>query len=112
MDNILSGTATAGQTGPGSDVNKGVLRIPYSSSITSSVYLVSYTGHSFGEYCPSAETQLGYSTAQTDLASLGESYPSAETQLVYSTDPADWATLGESYPSTEIQLMYSTTPAD
>ena len=62
----------AGRTGPGSNDNAGVLRIPQSSSITgisSSDSLVSYPGHSLG----------------------GRSYPSAEVQSVYSTAPADWA---------------------
>ena len=60
-----------GQSGPGSDGNEGVLRIPQSSSIAGtspSDCLVSYPGHS-----------------------LGSSYPSAEVQSVYSTAPADWA---------------------
>ena len=63
-----------GQSGPGSNGNEVVLRIPQSSSITEaslSDCLVSYPGH---------------------LLKAG-SYPSAEMQLVYSTTPADWATL-------------------
>ena len=46
----LSGATTLGQSGPGSDGNEGVLRIPQSSSIAGtspSDYLVSYPGHSF-----------------------------------------------------------------
>ena len=68
----LSGATTPGQSGPGSNGNKGVLHIPQSSSSTGaspSDCLVSYPGHS-----------------------LGESYPSVEMQSVYSTAPADWAT--------------------
>ena len=60
-----------GQSGPGSDGNEGVLRIPQSSCITGtspSDCLVSYPGHSFGVF-----------------------YSSAEVQSVYSTAPADWA---------------------
>ena len=67
----LSGATTPGQSGPGSNVNEGVLRIPQSSSITGispSDCLVSYPGH---------------------LCVKG-AYPSAEVQSVYSTDPADW----------------------
>ena len=70
-DKLLSSATTTGQSRPGSDGNKGVLRIPQSSYITgtsSSDCLVSYPGHM-----------------------LGESYPSAEKQSVYSTAPADWA---------------------
>ena len=66
-----------GQSGPGSDGNEEVLRIPQSSSIAGtspSDCLVSYPGHS-----------------------LGGSYPSAEVQSVYSTAPADWAIQGYSY---------------
>ena len=68
----LSGATTPGQSRPGSDGNKGVLRIPQSSSIagtTPSNCLVSYPRHSL----------------------RGGSYPSAEKQSVYSTVPADWA---------------------
>ena len=45
----LSGATTLGQSGPGSDRNEGVLRIPQSSSITGtslSDRLMSYLGHS------------------------------------------------------------------
>ena len=69
-DRALSGATTPGQSGPGSDSNEGVLRIPQSSSTagTSSDFLVPYQGHS-----------------------LGGSYSSAEVQSVYSTALADWA---------------------
>ena len=69
---ILSGATTPGQSGPGSNGNEGVLRIPHSSSTAGtspSDCLVSYLGHSLGK----------------------GSYPSAEVQSVYSTAPADWA---------------------
>ena len=68
----LLGATTPGQSGPGSDGNKGVLRIPQSTSITEispSDRLVSYLGHSLA----------------------GRAYPLAEKQSVYSTAPADWA---------------------
>ena len=71
----LSGATIPGQSGPGSNGNEGVLRIPQSPSITGtspSDCLVSYLGHS-----------------------LGGSYPSAELQSVYSTAPANWATFSE-----------------
>ena len=51
----LSDATTPGQSGPGSDNNEGVLRIPQSSSITatsSSDCLMSYPGHSFGSLIP------------------------------------------------------------
>ena len=69
----LSGATTPGQSGPGSDGNEVVLRIPQSSSTartSPSDCLVSYPGHS-----------------------LGGSYPSAKVQSVYSTAPADWANI-------------------
>ena len=68
----LSGATTPGQSGPGSNGNEWVLRIPQSSSIAGtspSDCLMSYPGHSLGR----------------------GSYPSAEKQSVYSTAPADWA---------------------
>ena len=34
IDRALSGAATLGQSGPGSDANEGVLRIPQNSCIT------------------------------------------------------------------------------
>ena len=51
IDRILSGVTTPGQSGPGSDSNERVLRIPQSSSITGtspSDCLVLYPGYSFG----------------------------------------------------------------
>ena len=62
----LSGATTLGQSGPGSNGDKGVLCIPQSSSITGtslSDYLVLYPGHSLGGSYPSAEVQSVYSTA-------------------------------------------------
>ena len=72
IDRTLASATTPSQSGPGSNVNERVLRIPQSSSITGALQsdcLMSSTGHS-----------------------LRESYPSEEMQLVYSTAPADWAT--------------------
>ena len=51
IDRNLSGTTTPGQSGPGSDSNEGVLRIPQTPSITGtspSYCLVSYPGHLLG----------------------------------------------------------------
>ena len=51
----LSGATTLGQSGPGSDDNEGVLRIPQSSTIagtSTSDCLVSYPGHSLGGVLP------------------------------------------------------------
>ena len=82
----LSGATTPGQSGPGSNGNEGVLRIPQSSSTAGtspSDCLVSYAGHSLG----------------------GGSYPSAEVQSVYSTAPADWATMHLSDSSFIAQLL-------
>ena len=67
----IPGASYPGLSGPGSDGNKLVLRIPQSSSIartSPSDCLVSYPGHTM---------RVG-------------SFPSAEKYLVYSTDPADW----------------------
>ena len=51
IDRTLSGATTPGQSGPGSNGNEGVLRIPQGPSITGtspSDCLVSYPGHSLG----------------------------------------------------------------
>ena len=51
----LSGATTSGQSGPGSDGNEGVLRIPQSSSTAGtspSDCLVSYPGHLLGGVLP------------------------------------------------------------
>ena len=63
IDRTLSGATTPGQSGPGSDGNEGVLRIPQSISITvvsPSDCLMSYPEHLMGSY-PSAEMQSVYS---------------------------------------------------
>ena len=60
-----SGTTTPGKSGPASDGNEGMLRIPQSSSITEaspSDCLASYLGYSLGESYPSAEVPSVYST--------------------------------------------------
>ena len=51
MDRILAGATALSQSGPGSDGNERVLRIPQSSSINGASSLdglVSYPGHSSG----------------------------------------------------------------
>ena len=56
----LSDATTLGQSGPGSNGNKGILYITQSSSITEaspSDYLVSYQGDSLEEFYSSAEMQ-------------------------------------------------------
>ena len=67
IDSTLSGATTSGQSGPGSNGNKGVLCIPQSSNITGaspSDCLVSYPGHVLGESV--------YSAALADWANLTE----------------------------------------
>ena len=54
IDRALSGATILDQSGPGSDGNEGVLRIPQSSGITGaspSDCLVSYPGHSLVLVC-------------------------------------------------------------
>ena len=54
----LSGATTLGKSGPGSNGNEGVPRIPQGPSITGtspSDCLVLYPGHSLGGGYPSAE---------------------------------------------------------
>ena len=85
----LKSATTPGQSGSGSDGNKGALIISQSPCITGaspSDCLMSYPGHS-----------------------LGESYPSAEMQSLYSATPADWAYM---YPEKGdyIVFVYNTNP--
>ena len=71
IDRSLSDATTQGLSGSWSDGIKGVLYIPYNSSITGtslSDCFVSYTGHTWGG-----------------------SFHSAEVQSMYSTTPANWA---------------------
>ena len=72
MHRTLSGATTPGQSGPGIDINEGVVYILQSSSITytsPSYCLVSYQGHLL---------EKGF-------------YPSAVKQSVYYTASANWA---------------------
>ena len=55
IDRTLSGTTTPEQSWTGREGNEDVLRIPQSSSITgtsSSDCLVTYPGHSLGDFTP------------------------------------------------------------
>ena len=65
----LPGTTTPDQSGPGSNGNEEVLRIPQGPNITRtspSDCLVSYPGHSLGGSYPSAEVQSVNSIALAD----------------------------------------------
>ena len=71
IDKPLSGATTLGQSRPGSDRNKGVVRIFQSSRISwvsRSNCLVFWTTHSLREPYPSAEKQLVYSAVPNDRA--------------------------------------------
>ena len=61
IDRTLSDTTTPGQSGPESDGNERVLRIPQSSCITES-----YLRHSLGWFYPFIEMQFGafYNSSQ------------------------------------------------
>ena len=64
IDKALLGATTPGQSGPGSDGNKGVLRIPQSSRFTEaspSDYLLSYQDNRWGSL-------LVYSAVSADCA--------------------------------------------
>ena len=67
IDTPLYSSTIPSQSGPESNSNKGVLRIPQSSSITGA-------------------------SSSYRLVSLEESYPSVVIQSVYSAVPVDWAT--------------------
>ena len=67
----LSGTTSLGQSWPGSDDNKGVLRISQNLGITGaspSDFLVSYQDTRWKGSYPAAEKQSMYSTAPNDWA--------------------------------------------
>ena len=95
IDGILSGATTPGQSGPGCDVNEGVLRISQSSCITrssASDSLVLFSGHSLtlGREAVGvfhSHTRLSYRTLI-----FWDGYSSAHMQSVYFTDPPDWVT--------------------
>ena len=106
IDRTLSGATALGQSEPGSDGNEGVLCIPQGSIVTKATpsdCLVSYPGYLLEESYLSAEMQLVYSAAQSDMAEMvfmsypGHSFiwggvtPSVEIQSVCSAAPADWA---------------------
>ena len=77
MDRTLSGATTPGQSGPGSDGNERVLRIPQSSSIaeaSSLDCLVSYPGHSLGDFYPFEEMPSVYSATPADCAGFQEGF--------------------------------------
>ena len=70
IDRNLSDATTSGQSGTGSDGNKGAFCILQSSRITGaspSDFLVSYLGHSLREFYPFAEMQSVQSTAPDRL---------------------------------------------
>ena len=107
-------STTLGQSGPGSDGNEGVLRIPKSSSITRTstwlFWVISRT-HVFvwGGAYSSAEKQSVHYTASADWATRWWGYPSAVKQSVCSVDLASrwW-----DYPSAEKQSVYFIALAD
>ena len=92
VDRTLSDATTPGQSGPGSDGNEVVLRIPQSSSITGaspSDCLVSYPGHLLGGgVLPLWRDAVSVFYSSSQKGYLEESYPSAVMQLVYSTATA------------------------
>ena len=62
IDNAQPGATTPGESGPGSDGNEGIFRIPQSSSITGTSpwdCLVSYPGQSVGGLLPSCGDAVG-----------------------------------------------------
>ena len=78
---MLSGPTIPCQSGPGSNDNEGVLRIPPNPSITEASpldCLASYTGHSLCESYPCAEAQSEYSTAPADRQREGNIYEERE----------------------------------
>ena len=69
----LSSATTPGQSGPGSDGNEGVLRIPQSSSTAGtspSDCLVSYPGHSLRGVLPLCREAVGVFYSPSRLGNL------------------------------------------
>ena len=62
---VLSGATIPDQSGPGSNGNEGVLRIPQRSSIK---LFNGISGHTLEGFLPSAEVQSMYSTVPNDWA--------------------------------------------
>ena len=100
IDRTLLSVTNTGQSRSGSDSKKRVLRIPQSSNVTrasSSDCLVSYPGHSLGEYNLSAEmqsedTHWGSLTPQQRCSQrtlIGRVLPSAEMQ----SEDTHWGSL-------------------
>ena len=77
IDRTLTGTPTPGQSGPGSNGSKKVLRIPQSSSIAGtspSDCLVSYLGHSLWGFLPLCRQAIGVFCSSTRLAPAYNEY--------------------------------------
>ena len=73
IDRTYSGATASDQSEPGSDVDKGVLRISQDSSITEASSLdclESDRGHSLGESYPSIDMQVVYYTAPANKARI------------------------------------------
>ena len=71
IDRHIPGATTSGQSGPGSNDNKGAHRVAQRSNITEaspSDCLGSYPEHSLGECYSTVEMQLVHSTASADWA--------------------------------------------
>ena len=74
IDRTLSVATTPDESATGGDDNEGVFPIPKSSRITESLpsdCLVSYLGHSLGEFYSPAGMQSVYSAAPADLPTNG-----------------------------------------
>ena len=84
INKTFPGATTPGQSGPGRDVNEGVLRIPQRPSITGALpsdCLMSYPRHSLEESYPSSEIQSVYSTTPADRAGFSYLHLSAKYKL-------------------------------
>ena len=79
IDRNLSGATTPHRSGPGSDDNEGLLRIPQSSSITGASLwdcLVSYPEHSLGRGLTHCRSAVGVFYSSSRLGSKRVSSPS------------------------------------
>ena len=90
MDRALSGATTPGQSGPGSDGNEGVLRIPQSSNTAGtspSDCLVSYPGYSLGGGgLPLCSEAVGVFYSPSQLGKFGDVLPPTKIEHNFTHD--------------------------
>ena len=83
----LSGATIPGQSGPGSNGNEGVLRIPQSSSITGtspSDCLVLYPGHLLGEVLTLSREAVGVFYSPKSNSYVNKTLSNCKMAIIFS----------------------------